>query len=359
MASNLDAITNAFNNGDYSSVQFYLIELQQSEPNNPWLPYYLVLLEEVTGDVDTAYQKYQALLKEIVHPKILSKIRQKILALETAKKQRRQTALNQARNNNKEAAILVLESINPQNRLQSAQHFAEIMQTDIHSARLQIPLRGWRLYRVGYLGELEFYTKALSQAEIPAFCVGIKALDQLQVYYVQYIQTEKAHSTIQYLTDQDKSATFSFPWNEVTQISQGMVPFFSAMAEVKWQILQAKIEKKSRTTDYIKICDLHLKKQNLILRFTENNYQFAKSILNQEKLHPTVRENWQELMKFFEQKCPNIPRYRDFNIFAETALDFKLVLKNIKPPKIFTGSQQTPYSSAFHLYSSLAFFKEH
>ena len=78
---------------------------------------------------------------------------------------------------------------------------------------------------------------------------------------------------------------------------------------------------------------------------------------SQGKSTKTMREYWQELMKIFEEKCPNKPIYADFISFAEAAMDFTLIFDKIKPPKISTGSKETLWGSAFHLYSGLGFFK--
>ena len=289
MASNLDALNDAFKIGDYASLHFHLEQLKQTEPNNPWIPYFEVLLEEEKGQKDQVYYKYQQLLKEVSNPKILSKIRQRLLVIETEKKQSHQNALSEARNTNQEAGILIIEPVDIKDKTQLAQNFAQIMKIDPYTAYRQLPTRSWRLSRTGNLGELQFYTQQLLQAEIPAFAVGIKSINSLNVYYVNYIESiDNNQITLQYALEQNKTASYSCKWSEVKHITRGMVPFFSELVEVKWEALQAKIEKKSRTTDYIKLCDLHIKEQNLILRFRENTYQYSSGALKGGSLFPAL-----------------------------------------------------------------------
>jgi hypothetical protein len=84
--------------------------------------------------------------------------------------------------------FLVLEPIATEIRQSVAQSFAQIMNIDPYTARLILPSRGWKLYRVGAIGEIQGYTQALRRSGVPAFCGSLEAIQKIRMFRVQYFE---------------------------------------------------------------------------------------------------------------------------------------------------------------------------
>jgi hypothetical protein len=69
-------------------------------------------------------------------------------------------------------------------------------------------------------------------------------------------------------------------------------------------------------------------------------------------------DQWQRLLAIFQEQLPTVKVWNEFKFFAETALDFKELLKLIDPHIHFLRREKTEWDEAFHLYSSLAFFHD-
>jgi len=51
--------------------------------------------------------------------------------------------------------VLILDVLAPEQRQLAAQRFGRIVNLDAYSARMLLPSRGWRLYRMGAISELK------------------------------------------------------------------------------------------------------------------------------------------------------------------------------------------------------------
>jgi hypothetical protein len=360
----IEQLANAIKQKDYQTADQLLQQLQQEEPDNPWIQFYLARLEEATGDLKLAKQAYLSLLRGVVHPKIIAQSRQRIEHLTELEEKQYQQALEQAKHEpgSEELAVLILEPIAPEAKQQAAQKFAQIMHTDPYSARLQLPTRHWRLYRTGSLGELQFYTKALLEAKIPCFCTPIHPITDIHVYQVDYFQSLTPQITVCCHDEQNQPGFFSFDWSEVSQRVEGSLPLFEACVETN---NRGQIERKTQTLDYLHFCDLHLPQRNSILRFWDQRYQFnrgvalfAPSQTDSSLEKTTTRNNWKQLIQYFQEQQPQIPLWSDFTGFAETALDFPELLKQIKPHIDLLRREETDWDAAFQLYSGLIFVKQ-
>ena len=121
-------------------------------------------MQEATNKLDNALEIYRLLLQHAINIKITSEARQGIQRVEQLQAQIQVNALTLAQagiEDNIEPGLLVLEPMSPEHKQVVAQRFATIMNLDPYSARLQLPSRGWRLYRLGQMGELEFYRDQL------------------------------------------------------------------------------------------------------------------------------------------------------------------------------------------------------
>ncbi len=102
----------------------------------------------------------------------------------------------------------MLEPISQEHKQVVAQRFATIMNLDPYSARLQLPSRGWRLYRLGQMGELEFYCDQLQQAQIPCFYVSQHNTQQMYIFRLSHFQSFHPNATIVCTDDRSELRTF-------------------------------------------------------------------------------------------------------------------------------------------------------
>lgn len=368
----IDQVADAFERKDYRTAARLLKQLVKQEPKNPMVRLYVGRLHEATGKLESAETVYRQLLRDTTNPKIMSQARQGLGRLEKIEQERRQQALAQAtaEPNSAELGCLVLEPITAEAKTEAIPQFARIMQIDAYSARLQLPIRGWRLYRTGPVGELQFYVSSLRQASIPCFAVVVADIKQLNVFNVNYLaeSSSSTQASVICQNSQGQIGSLTFKWSEVTQRVEGMLPLFD---EVVDRDARGNLKRKTQTLDYVPVCDLHLPGRNSILRFCDRNYQFqqgmafsstprhsqSKKLKTSALQQETTRTHWNNLVNFLNQSLPQIPVWSDFKIFAETAIDFREMLGHLPSHIDLFRRKETPWDPAFQLYSGLIFFR--
>ena len=378
----IDQVADAFERKDYRTAARLLKQLVQQEPKNPWVRLYVGRLHEATGKLESAETVYRQLLRNTTNPKIMSQARQGLGRLEAIEKEQRQQALAQATSDpsNAELGVLVLEPISAEVKQAAAQKFARIMQLDIYTARLQLPTRDWRLYRIGPVGELQFYVSSLREASIPCFSASLAKLQKINVFNVHYFSDSTGVGTLGELDGQGSQATvvcqnaegqlgsLTFNWSEVTQRVEGLLPLFDAVVHID---VRRNIQRKTQTLDYVQVCDLHLPQRGSILRLSDRIYQFQQGITlspsppSTSPLEPqvplqhqaTTRRNWNNLLNFLNRQLPEIPVWSDFTAFAQTALDYKEMLGHLPSHIDLSRREETLWDPAFQLYSGLVFLK--
>ncbi|HEY9741465.1 MAG TPA: tetratricopeptide repeat protein [Coleofasciculaceae cyanobacterium] len=372
----IDEVASAFERKDYRTAAQILKQLVQQEPNNPWVRLYVGRLHEATGKLESAETVYRQLLQGTTNPKIMSQARQGLGRLETMEQERRRQALASATAdpNSAELGVLVLEPISTELKQAAAQKFARIMQLDAYTARLQLPTRGWRLYRTGPVGELQFYTSSLRSAEIPCFSASFADLLKINVFGVNYFSDSAAlgsrapQATVVCQNAEGQLGSLTFNWSEVTQRVEGLLPLFDAVVEMD---NRRNLQRKTQTLDYVHFCDLHLPRRGCILRLSDRNYQFQQGITfpqnpentqhSEPNLSPqhqaTTRSSWNNLLNFLNTQLPQTPVSSDFTHFAETALDFREMLGHLPSHIDLFRREETPWDPAFQLYSGLVFLK--
>jgi hypothetical protein len=236
------------------------------------------------------------------------------------------------------------------------------MNIDPYSARLILPSRGIRLYRSGAIGELEFYGQQLKAKGVPAFWVPLSALQSLTVHSVSYFESieNRAHARVR-SGGAEHETTLQFPWSDVAQRVEGQLPIFE---EVVDRDSRGKLKRKEQTQDYSHFCDLHLPKQNCILRLSDTAYQFTHGVSlsspasNDSPLdHSTAWANWRQLMQMIEQQLFHKTIWSDFSVFAETALDHPDLLNKIPAHLRLFRREDSNWDPAFQLYSTLLFLQ--
>lgn len=365
----IDQVADAFERKDYRTAAGLLKQLVKQEPKNPLVRLYVGRLHEATGKLEAAETVYRQLLQGTTNPKIMSQARQGLGRIEAIEQQRRKQALAQATAdpNSAELGILVLEPIQADVKQAAAQKFARIMQLDSYTARLQLPTRGWRLYRTGQIGELQYYVALLRDAEIPCFAVTVAKIQELNVFRLNYFADSSANShtpeaTVVCQNDQGQLGSLTFNWSEVSHRVEGSLPLFDEV--VDWDA-RRNLQRKTQILDYVQCCDLHLPSRNSILRLCDRNYQFQQGMnfsQNPERQQPlphqtTTRSNWHNLLSFLKCQLPQTPVWSDFTSFAETALDYKEMLGRLPSHIDLFRREDTLWDPAFQLYSGLVLIK--
>ncbi|MEC4806047.1 MAG: tetratricopeptide repeat protein [Jaaginema sp. PMC 1079.18] len=343
---------------DYQTAIRLLKPLLKSEPDNPWVQYYAACVHEGRGKKGYALKCYRQLLPQTTHPQLMKQLRQGIARLEALEQKHRAAALERAlaAPDGRDNSVLILEPIASELKPQAAQKFAKIFKLDAYTARLQLPSRGWRLYRVGQLGQLRLYSRDLQKASIPHFCASLEAIASVEVYNVNYFQFAQPQVTARCQNQQGQVGAIQFDWSEVSYRVEGRVPWLESV--FTWDAKQ-QFQRKTQTQDYVYLCDLHLPGRKAILRLCDRNYQFQQGIsFATEPSLPsreTVSQNWQKLNQFLDGNLLQIPVARDFNLFAETAFGFQEMLGRIPPHFEIKRSEPNLWDAAFQLYSHLVF----
>jgi hypothetical protein len=362
-----EEVAQALKNKDYQTAQALILALRQNAPENPWLDFYTARLFEEKGQLTQAKNAYDDLLKNCINPKLMSQIRQGIERINQLETIQKQEAISSAKSQvgGEDMGLFILEGIPQSDKKIAAQNFAKIMGMDAYTARLQIPSRSWRLYRMGIMGELSYYVNSLRSFNIPCFCLPLKQISQLSVYQVKYIERLEPQVIVVCENEQGQIGKFTFDWSEVQQRVEASVPIFTRSFQfgIRWEIYHTQ-----EILDYAQVCDLHLLNKKAILRMADQSYDFQKSVNLWEKdelnhnshgvnKEITIKSHWNQLLKIIKQQIPQSQVYAQFSVFGETALDFAEFLAQIKPHIHLYRQEPTLWDQAFHLYSSLAFWK--
>ncbi|MEB3224423.1 MAG: hypothetical protein VKJ86_01325 [Synechococcus sp.] len=347
---------------DYGQMRQLLRQWQKVDPDNPWFRLYVARWYEGTERWEKAEQAYRQLLKGVSLPKVVTQARQGLARLEA-----REFALTQAAIAQEKAApggeaygLMILEPISPNQKKTAAQHFATVLRTDAYSAGLQLPLKSWRLFRTGALGELRFLGKALASGNIPSFCLSLAQLENIQVIQVQSIEQLVPELIIHGLDGREQPVTFTVPWSGISQWVTGMLPIFEESQEKDGR---GKPYYKTKILDYAQFCDLHWGDRQLIFRFNDQHYQFQRGFsFLADPAHPienfSSRRNWNQMQQQLAQHLPHAKQWSDFKRFANDARDFPELLRKIQPQvHLFRqeAHQDTYWDPAWQLYSTIVF----
>jgi Tetratricopeptide repeat len=361
----LDQVAQALDQQDYRRATEQLKSLWQSAPENPWVQLYRARLYEAAQKFDQAETIYRNLLKDAINPKLALQARQGLQRLQESESAQQKAALaasQSATPNADEPGLLILEAIPTAARQAAAQHMAKVMQLDAYTARMQIPNRGWRLYRLGNLGEMKFYGEQIRSGNIPAFWAAIADIQTLPIFTVQSMQSVRPQATVICTNPAGQVGEVAFKWSEVTQRVDGSLPVIERVVNI--DVLRDRPDGrngKAETSDYIRVCDLHLPSRECVLRFCDRAYDYQTGIelADTDSLDQySTRMQWNALMTLIEQQTPKIPIWHDFSPFAELAMDFPGLLQQVKPDLQIYNQTESLWPAAFHLYSGLAYCRQ-
>lgn len=336
------------------------LQLIQALPeSDPWGQLYLGQLQSAQAEWEQAEQIFRSLLQQDYGPKITQAARRGLKQIQDHEQAVRQDKRNQAIADPEQTqtGVLVLEALPPETKAEAALKFSKIMQVEPYTARMLIPSRGWRLYRIGAIGELMMYGQELQAAGIPSFWTTLAQVQTLQVHQVCYFNSLQPSPEV-VISDHHAQQThsFCFDWSKVTQRVEGLVPIFE---EVVDRDPRGKLQRKEKTQDHAQFCDLHLPHQNCILRFYDAAYQFNQGIPLTEVDRETSWANWRGLTTLLSQNLPHTTLCTDFTAFADTAVEQLELLGEFESYINLLRREDSKWDQAFHLYSSLAMLKPH
>ncbi len=351
----LEQVIAAFEKKDYRTAANILKKLLKESPSNPWVHFYVGRLNEVSGKHQEAEKVYRRLLRDATNNKLISQSRQGLRRLQDIQQAERQQAIAVATSKaqDTELGVLVLEPISNELKKEAAQKFAQVMQIDAYSARLLLPSRGWRFYRSGAVGELQFYGEQLKNAGIPCFWQKISAIQEIKVFQVEYFTELDSKAMLVCRNDANQLGSLSFDWLEVKARVLGLLPIFEEVIDVD---ARGKLARKTKTQDYFQFYDLHLPARGCILRLYDNGYDFKKGLeITPQSSQNTIRINWNGLTKLIDDKLSQTVFWSDFTPFAETILDQNEMLSKIDSHIHLFRREITNWDTAFQLYSGLIF----
>jgi hypothetical protein len=229
------------------------------------------------------------------------------------------------------------------------------MQIDPYSARLILPSRCWRVYRIGKIGEMQFYGQQLQQADIPCFWLKIPHIQNIKVYQVKYFSQSSKNPNAVCMSADHQLGSLRFSWSEVTARVMGLLPIFEEVVDIN---VRGKLERKTQTQDYAHFCDLHLPERNSILRIYDSGYEFQQGLeISPNATQNTIRINWNNLIGWINQNTPHSQVWSEFQPFGETVLDQTETLNQIPANIQLYRRENSNWDSAFHLYSGIIFVK--
>jgi hypothetical protein len=355
---------------DLTSAAKTLQQLLKVNPNDPQVQVATANFYKITGKAEQAETIYRNILKSCTQAKLLTQARKGLQEIEDANLKRHQDGIAReiSAADGHDLGFLAIHPIPSDRKQEATAILARIFRIDTYTAKVQIPSRNLKVLRIGRLGEMQFYGRQLVAAGIPALWVSLKAISSIDVHTVTYFEPAAAKGMYYAVGVRDRSKNsdlnsdrqsrqIEFSWSDVSQRVYGLLPTFG---EVVTLDAKHKLIRKEEVLDLVQICDLHLPKQNCILRFHDNCYQFehgmqlevAKSL---HHISPTVRERWDSLMVWLTQSSPQIEGKDNFNAFAEMFLAYPDFLKELEPKIDLFRTKESLWDNCFQIYSGTIF----
>lgn len=360
--ADLEPVITAFEQKDYKTAAKLVKQLMARSPDDPWVMLYAAKLQEVAKKPEAAKSLYRKVLKQTSVPKLAIQARQRLQRIEETEAAERQQAIAAAQSDptNTGTGFLILEGIPADQRQTAAQAFARILKLDPYTARLQLPSRGWRLYRMGNMGELQVYGEELRSAGIPVFWRSLDAVRKLHVFRVQYLQDSDPNPTVICQNENGQTGALSFKWAEVAQRVKGLLPIFEDVVDLNFR---REVQRKETTQDYAHVYDLHIPGRQSIVRFCDSTYDFHSGVVFNEDPNTRVRsrsmqQNWNRLSQYLDYSMPQVPLWSEFTPFAESAVNQLDLLIGFNAHLDLLRKKESTWDPAFHIYSSLAFLYE-
>jgi hypothetical protein len=357
----LEQIEAAIQSGNYAEVTQLLSTLDEQDP---WTQLYWARLWEETDKAQQAESTYRDLLRQAENPKLTLAARQGLERLKMQQAQTRKQAISEAIADpiKTETGVLVLAPVSPEQKTQAIQAMAQIMSIEPYSARMLLPSHSIRLYRVGPIGELEFYGQQMIEKGIPVFWLPLTQLQSVNVYPVLHFESIEEMVKVSIGSEENQAPqSLQFKWTDVSARVEGQIPIFE---EVLDRDSRGKLLRKEQTQDHANFYDLHLPQQNCILRVSDAVYQFNQGVRletnqggDRRRRHNlnTAWANWRQIAQILNQKLSQKTLWSTFETFAETALEHPDLLSKLPSHIDLFRREDSNWDPAFQLYSALLF----
>ncbi|MFN3926488.1 MAG: tetratricopeptide repeat protein [Pseudanabaenaceae cyanobacterium] len=329
-------------------------------PDHPHLQLLQAKLAYAQGNSGKAEEIFRQLLKTSIQPQILNQARQGLRQIEADALARRQQRMAEIADSEAGQtlgflALLPVDAGKLELHSQLVTRLARILRTDVYTAKFQLPTRHLKIIRVGTMANLQAYGEELQQAGIPCVWLSLQAVANIQVAQVQYFQP-LGLGEVRAVCEKEE---WVFTWEQVTARVEGVLPTYSGVIDVEVG-LKYKIIRREQELDRIRICDLHLPSENLILRFHDSAYKFQQGMQlavrsSLPHLPPTVHERWQAMMSWFSETQPQIPVHNNFPQFSDMLKLHPTLLKEVNPRVNISRPKPQIIDNCFELFSAIIF----
>lgn len=343
---------------NYPQTSRLLKQWHASDPDNALILFYAAQLQERTGRLEAAESNYLKLLKRSPTGKLMAQARKGLQRIRQQQQAAKAQALTEARHlaDGQAPALLAIAAPAESQRQQAIAALAQVFSLNAYTARLIVPNSGFRLYRIGPWGELQYYAQALKDHPIQVLGAKVSSLAALETFQICYFETLEPNATVICKNSAGELGRIPFDWAEVSQQVSGQLPIFEQVVDLgPWQ----KLAYKEQVQDYALVRDLHLRGRQIILRLCDRLYDYQQGVALSRGPELNSRIQWNHLLVRIDDQMI-VPRRSDFTRFGKSALELIPLLPPVDPQlRIHRRNVDrcAPHSwdIAFHLYSGLCY----
>jgi hypothetical protein len=358
----LESVAAAVERRDFRTAQKLIVKALEEYPKEPMVHFYAGEIRMNIGKWEAAARSYQRALQFDLPPDRILKVTEK-LSIANQKlleeKDKQQTTLKRQATGKETSGLLILTSLPLAEKPAAAATIAEILGGDPFTIKLQIPSRGWRLYRSGSYTQLQSAATSLMAAGVPAFAYPLAKIVPIEVKQVISIESFQPEFVLNCTNEFDESEQININSAQVVSTVSTLLPIFEEVVE---NDPKTGTQRKPKILDYVPIVDLHIPDSQLILRICSENYDFTKlplevsSRVTREGLSfNTSRVGWDESIAAMQNVLVNSTQWIDFNTFADTAISFPEMLSHIPSHSHLLRRNGDIWDRIFHLYSCMAY----
>ncbi|NJK33516.1 MAG: tetratricopeptide repeat protein [Oscillatoriales cyanobacterium SM2_2_1] len=270
------------------------------------------------GQVERAEELYRQVMREFTQPKVLAEARRGLQAIEDQEQAARQRRVQDllAAGCDPGNGFLVLMPVAAELRARAAAKLARLFRTDMYTAKFGVPARSLKIIRTGSAALMLAFAEEFAQEGIAALAVDLGAIAQVKV--VVALELHPVGLGQVRAVDRRGEGT-EVTWADVTARVYGVLPTYGEVVDVD---AKRQLIRREGLLDRVRICDLHVPRQKLILRFHDNSLQFAAGVGLDLPAAVTIQERWRSLMDWLAAKIPDTPIYDELPDFVDMAKGF-------------------------------------
>jgi hypothetical protein len=358
----LESVAAAVERRDFRTAQKLIVKALEEHPKEPMVHFYAGEIRMNIGKWEAAARSYQRALQFDLSPDYALKVTEK-LGIASQKlleqKDKQQDTLKRQATGKETSGLLILTSLPLAEKLAAAKTIAEILGGDPFTIKLQIPSRGWRLYRTGSYAQLQSAATSLMEAGVPAFAYPLAKIVPIEVKQVVSIESFRPEFILNCTNEFDELEHIEIDPAKVVGTVSTLLPIFEEVVE---NDPKTGTQRKPKILDYVPVIDLHIPDRQLIVRICSENYDFTKlpleinSRVTREGLSfNTSRVGWDESVAAMQNILVNSTQWVDFNTFADTAISFPEMLSHVPSHSQLLHRKDDIWDRIFHLYSCMTY----